>query len=94
MTTQIPPLDEQLQFAKHKKTGAIHIMSWYPARETVPFAEVTFSSRVLVLCGRTLWDPSYAAGDDFPDDALCHRCVHALGDQQWRAFHVDNRGPE
>jgi hypothetical protein len=25
---------------------------------------------------------------------LCIACVRALGDQQWRAFHVDNRGPE
>jgi hypothetical protein len=35
---------------------------------------------------------SYVGGDHFTDDDLCIACVMALGDQQWRAFHADNRG--
>lgn len=34
-----------------------------------------------------------AGGDGFEDEDLCVACVRALGDQQWRAFHVGNRGP-
>ena len=34
-----------------------------------------------------------AGGDGFKDEDLCVACVRALGGQQWRAFHVDNRGP-
>ncbi len=32
-------------------------------------------------------------GDHFGDEDLCVPCVQALGDQQRRAFHADNRGP-
>jgi hypothetical protein len=31
-------------------------------------------------------------GGEFADEDLCIPCVHALGDQQWRAFHVASRG--
>lgn len=34
----------------------------------------------------------FIGGDGFTDDDLCIACVRALGDQQWRAFHADNRG--
>lgn len=36
---------------------------------------------------------SYVGGEHFDDDDLCIACVMALGGQQWRAFHADNRGP-
>jgi hypothetical protein len=53
-----------------------------------------------MLCGKVFrvsgfdeFPGTWASGDEFDDDDLCIRCVQALGDQQWRAFHVDNRGP-
>lgn len=93
-TVKVPPLSEQLQFAKNEQTGRVHILTWYPRSEPIPFAEIVLSTRVPVLCGVDLWHPPYVAGDGFPDEDLCVRCVKALGDQQWRAFHVDNRGPD
>jgi hypothetical protein len=36
---------------------------------------------------------SYVGGGHFADEDLCIACVLALGDQSWRAFHADNRGP-
>lgn len=90
--SRIPPLDERLQFAKNSKTGCVHIMRWCPRDEPAPFAEVVLSALVQVLCGTNLWDSLYVAGDGFTDDALCIACIRALGDQSWRAFHVDSRG--
>lgn len=56
-------------------------------------------ARTPMLCGKRLWagpfehfHAVYVAGDDFPDDDLCAGCVRALGDESWRAFHIDNRG--
>jgi hypothetical protein len=53
-----------------------------------------------MLCGAKLLvgaddrlPAAWATGDHFDDDDLCIACVTALGDQQWRAFHADNRGP-
>lgn len=77
---------------------------------TVGFAEGLMRAAeapVVTLCGQRLrihmagiasFDKSspgeFEAGEHFTDDQLCIACVRALGDQQWRAFHVDNRGPE
>lgn len=59
-----------------------------------------FTTPRRMLCGvRRLagasgdWPAVWEAGNDFADSDLCVSCVQALGDQQWRAFHVDSRGP-
>jgi hypothetical protein len=59
-----------------------------------------FTTPRRMLCGIDLltggaddWPAVWVAGDHFADDDLCIACVLALGDQQWRAFHIDNRGP-
>jgi hypothetical protein len=59
-----------------------------------------FTTPRRMLCGVRLlvggaddWPAVWVAGDDFADGDLCVSCVLSLGDQQWRAFHVDNRGP-
>jgi len=46
----------------------------------------------LLVSAMTGHQAVWIAGDGFADDALCRPCVLALGDQQWRAFHADNRG--
>lgn len=60
----------------------------------------TLTAPCRMLCGTRLlvgasdsFPAVWAAGDDFADDDLCTSCVLALGGQQWRAFHADNRGP-
>ena len=89
-----PPPDEQLQFARNGKTGCVHIMHWCPRDEPATFAEITLLTHTQVLCGVRIWGGAvYVAGDGFADDDLCYSCVMARGDQQWRAFHADNRGP-
>jgi hypothetical protein len=70
-------------------------------REEATDAELLYAlagSRPM-LCGTRLivgpdrtWPAVHVGGDTFTDDALHAKCVHALGDQQHRAFHVDNRG--
>lgn len=92
MTNRIPPEDERLQFARNAETGRVHIMCWFPRDEPAPFTQIVLSTLVQVLCGTNLWDSLYVADDGFTDDDLCIRCVRVLGDQSWRAFHVDNRG--
>ena len=77
--------------------------NWVPSatREDPKAAAIMglISTPCRMLCGtkllvgvsdtqRAVWE----AGDDFDDDDLCIACVQALGDQQWRAFHADNRG--
>ena len=89
----IPPLDEQLQFARNDQTGRVHILRWCPRGEPAPFAQIVLSTHIDVLCGTHLWDTAYVAGDGFADDDLCIACVRALGGQSWRAFHADSRGP-
>jgi hypothetical protein len=89
---RIPPPGEPLQFARNAKTGRVHIMRWCPRDERAPFAEIVLSTHTRELCGVDLWDAQYVAGDGFADDDLCSACVRVLGDQQWRAFHVDSRG--
>ena len=107
--TRIPPLSEQLEFARNTETKRVHILRYGPTRHWVPAltrenpkAAVILgliSSPCRMLCGakllvgvddkqRAVWE----AGDDFADDDLCIKCVQALGDQQWRAFHADSRG--
>lgn len=61
-------------------------------------ADVVFH-RTRMLCPVTLrvgpsedWPAVPTGGYAFADDDLCFGCVRALGDQQWRAFHVDSRG--
>ena len=58
------------------------------------------SSPRRMLCGTRLLVSSvdgqqavWESGDAFADDDLCEGCVRAMGDQSWRAFHADNRGP-
>lgn len=106
---RIPPMSEQLEFARNTKTGAVHILCygpdrlWMPAltREDPKAAAILglVSSPCRMLCGAKLFVSAmeghqavWASGEDFPDDDLCYPCVRALGDQQWRAFHADNRG--
>lgn len=78
---------------------------WTPATETdIPEDAQAFLRIVRtpcqMLCGAKLLvashDFSQAIWTDgrFPDDDLCISCVAALGDQQSRAFHVDNRGDD
>lgn len=78
-----------------------HEPGWSPAREYASFAEGLadmFNTPSWMLCGIRLLvcagdGPAvWIAGDDFEDGDLCGRCVRALGQQQWQAFHVDNRG--
>lgn len=59
-----------------------------------------FTTPRRMLCGVRLlvggaddWPAAWEAGDGFADSDLCVSCVLALGDEQWRTFHVDNRGP-
>jgi len=76
--------------------------NWVPSatRESPEAAAIMslISTPCRMLCGakllvgvsdsqRAVWE----AGEDFDDDDLCIACVQALGDQQWRAFHADNR---
>jgi len=93
MTERLAPLSEPLEFARNPSTGRVHIMRWCPRDEGPSFAALTLSVHIRVLCGVDLWGAPYVAGDGFADDDLCIACVRALGDQQWRAFHVGNRGP-
>jgi hypothetical protein len=76
---------------------------WTPASTTgLPAEAQAFLNMVRtpcrMLCGAKLLvsahDFSQAVWSDgrFPDDDLCVSCVKALGGQQSRAFHVDNRG--
>jgi hypothetical protein len=68
----------------------------------VPFAESiaqALMQRTGMLCGQQIrllpGGPGCegdGVGGDFDDSDLCYRCVMALGDQQWRAFHADSRG--
>jgi hypothetical protein len=107
--TRIPPLSEQLEFARNTETRRVHVLCYGPARDWVPSATredpkaavmmALISTPCRMLCGAKLFvgvDDSqravWEAGDDFTDDDLCIACVRALGDQQWRAFHADNRG--
>jgi hypothetical protein len=107
-TTRIPPLSERLEFARNTETRRVHVLCSEPARYWLPVTwedpKVAMilgllSTPCRMLCGakllvgvddrqRAVWE----AGDDFDDDDLCIACVRALGDQQWRAFHADNRG--
>jgi hypothetical protein len=107
--TRIPPLSEQLEFARNTETGRVHILCHGPDRHWIPVTRKDnpegtavlnlISAPCRMLCGARLFVSAmdghqavWASGDHFADDALCIRCVQALGDQQWRAFHADNRG--
>jgi hypothetical protein len=98
MSATVPPDDEALQFAR-SDTGRVHILSWIPGpddegwepAESGRWAEALMA-KTLMLCGLRLFLPEAKCGGDFADDDLCSRCIHALGDQQWRAFHADSRG--
>jgi hypothetical protein len=64
--------------------------------ETIPAA---LSMPFRMLCGARLlvsglegFPAVWTAGYSFADDDLCIGCVRGLGDQQWRAFHADDRG--
>ena len=118
MTSRIPPMSEQLRFARNTKTDRVHILPHVPGRDdadwveppTVRFAEGLMQAAetpVVTLCGQRLRihmaglaslakssPGEFEAGEHLTADQLCIACVKALGDQQWRAFHVDNRGPE
>ena len=106
---RIPPLSEQLEFARNTETRRVHVLCSEPARYWLPStwkgnpeaAAILglLSTPCRMLCGakllvgaddsrRAVWE----AGDNFTDADLCIACVRALGDQQWRAFHADNRG--
>ena len=76
---------------------------WVPlTRECAgPAAEVLsmLTEPLRMLCGARMlvgafdnYPAVWVAGDSFADADLCIACVRALGDQQWCAFHVDNRG--
>jgi hypothetical protein len=76
---------------------------WIPPTraDAGPAAEVLsmLTAPCRMLCGVRLlagafgqYPAVWMAGDSFADDDLCVACVQALGDQSWRAFHVDNRG--
>lgn len=107
--SRIPPLDERLRFVRNTKAGRVHILPWVdghieralPGPRDVSFAEVVnqLAGRQPMLCGASLivgpdddW-PAVRVGS-FADDDLCIACVRAMGEQSWRAFHVDNRGSE
>ena len=94
----VPPADADLRFAR-SKTGRVHILSWVPGLEDEGWEPVepgrwaeALMAKALMLCGLRLFLPEAMTGGDFADGDLCYRCVMALGDQQWRAFHVDSRG--
>lgn len=109
LSQRIPPSSERLDFAENIRTGTVHIAcsrearAWIPSTRADVGSQATLgllSSPCRMLCGiKELVTPNEAgpfawiSGDDFKDDALCAACVRALGDQQWRAFHVDNRKP-
>jgi hypothetical protein len=104
--SDIPPLGARLEFTRNNKTGTVHVMphgleSWpsgFRGMNVAADAEKYVNALVMprMLCGARAW-PSHTRSDlgmvvtDFSDDDLCARCVRALGDQSWRAFHADNR---
>jgi hypothetical protein len=105
---RIPPPGDQLEFTRNTATGSVHILpaGTEGIERALPDTEATAAevlycvSRRPMLCGVMLmvgiddrWPAVWIGGDHFTDDQLCVRCVRALGDQQNRAFHVDNRGP-
>lgn len=108
MSTRIPPESEQLEFAQNTSTGRVHILCGGEARNWVPSTRLNHEAEAMLslvsepcrmLCGARLLVGSsderpavWTAGYAFDDDALCVRCVRALGCDSWRAFHVDNRG--
>lgn len=102
----VPPEGEPLEFVRNKRTGRVHILRHLEDRAPGPavsFAEglaKMFTTPRKMLCPVRLrvggfddFPGTWVGGDHFTDDDLCVACVQALGDQQWRAFHVDNRGP-
>jgi len=104
---RIPPPDERLEFVRNNTSRAVHILCGGADRiasiSAPPGAAEVIAHLVTAyrtLCGaRTLVgehdsDPWVWMGqEEFPDEALCRSCVQALGDQQNRAFHQDERGP-
>lgn len=103
---RVPDEGEPLEFIQQTKTGRVHILpANAPIDRALPGpvtdAELLYAlaaSRPM-LCGTRLivgpdrtWPAVHVGGDTFTDAALHAKCVLALGDQQWRAFHVDNRG--
>lgn len=104
---RIPPLSERLEFARNTGTRCVHILPWQmegfetalPGPVTVAQSLNFLPGRCPMLCGEKLtlgpdagWPAIRVPGDSFADEELCFKCVRALGGQQWRAFHADNRG--
>jgi hypothetical protein len=104
--SRIPPEGEPLQFVRNVESGTVHILPVGSdgIERALPDAEVTAAEvlycvgRRPMLCGTMLitgfderFPACYTTGYAFTDDQLCVRCVRALGDQSWRAFHADNR---
>jgi hypothetical protein len=101
MMTVIPE-DAELEFAVYKPTGTVHIHQYVPrpgaegyeeATENLSFAEgleAMFTTHQRMLCGAHFLINILGAPGDwtdrFEDDAICARCVRALGGQSARAF--------
>jgi hypothetical protein len=106
--SRIPPMSEQLQFARNTKTQCVHVLCSEETRHWVPVTRMNKEASAMLslisdpcrmLCGVKLRVSSAELehvavwqGGDFEDDDLCISCVQALGDDSWRAFHDDNRG--
>jgi hypothetical protein len=94
------PEGAELEFAVYKPTGTVHIHEDCPAPYVhAPVSEMSFSEGLMAMwttpqrfiCGaRFRATPGLSSPgewvDCFEDDAICIRCVRALGDQSPRAF--------
>jgi hypothetical protein len=96
-----------VEFARNIRTGRVHILAWTPGPHDdgfdprpVTFAEglaEMMTTRRRMLCPVSMLllpggRGEHVGGSAFADEELCISCVKALGSEQWRAFHKDNRG--
>lgn len=101
MTTTAIPESADLEFAEYTPTGTVHIHQYVPPRwlrsagepeVSLGFAEgleQMSTTKQRMICGeqfRIGWGGRGEWTDCFEDDAICGRCVRALGDQSARAF--------